>query len=453
MKEKTIFNENIFFIPWMGTKAKKAVSDNPFKSITYNSTAIRTKKLQSYANDCEMILHWCDYISTIIPVWGYSIRENRLFSISNDTNSNQKLVPLNGYGWENTRINIFDPNWDFWDFTITWTNNWSTENVFHIWVNFRGAFYNLFRFSFYNENSNQYRNNKTQDRLDIYWAAWRLFNITGWSFSPLNVLSYLLSNNEEDLENLMTKSHITRFDYRIDFFTKKWDRGLRHNEIFERTRKKLESFKAVWDVKAPKSYYRTFELSAQETGNFWVLEQSGNYYTWRSTVKQRSNRDYISSRFYHKQADIYAKENHELYSDYLEHPGEVWRFEIEANSNFCSARGKVSLADELISNKLSDRMFEYLGIREKTGYFSKPYIKEEIHFDHLSKPKQEAFLKRWLSINKKALKEIPLSTLKELWQNNWLENYHWELKYAIEQEDPKELWDIGNIVENFEGGG
>ena len=87
----------------------------------------------------------------------------------------------------------------------------------------------------------------------------------------------------------------------------------------------------------------------------------------------------------------------ELYHDYIDHPGEVWRFELQFESAFCQSRSRITLREEFNENKMADQVLEYIGARPTTGVFSTPYFLQDVAFDRLSKPKQARLISRFVN--------------------------------------------------------
>ena len=105
---------------------------------------------------------------------------------------------------------------------------------------------------------------------------------------------------------------------------------------------------------------------------------------------------YVYVRMYQKQIESLDKWHAELYADYLDYEGQVWRLEFEFLSKFTTARFPnwwwYSFFDEFYDHKLTKQIFEYLWVSEKNGYFSKPKNKIETPFNRLSLHRQQALI-------------------------------------------------------------
>jgi hypothetical protein len=94
-------------------------------------------------------------------------------------------------------------------------------------------------------------------------------------------------------------------------------------------------------------------------------------YTWY-TVWKRSNK-YAYLRFYHKQVDIFRTWEKTLYYDYIKYSGSVWRLEFEFGTRFTTNWEFKYDWEDTFLKWFEKKVFEYLGINEKTGAFSRFY--------------------------------------------------------------------------------
>ena len=408
---------------------------NPFEKITYSTDncktnrTINTKSLQIYSKKCDTVLYRCDWITALSKE--DTLRYCPIFDIPNDTNSPDKFLPMEDFLVSN--INESSSNWGFINIqviewaTITRISKTPDEEIYMINVVYEWNTFPIMRFGFYSENSPKCRQNWYRAKLDIYWKAFRMEDITWGAFSIANFLRCLFLRYC-DYYDILGKYYITRYDYKFDFFTPKGENFPSYIDIFRRKRKAIWERKNVW-------------LEIQKKGNpwncpYWFTNSKGELITGWSLWKKKDQ--YIFTRLYHKQVEIFDNNLWDLYRDYLDYKGEIWRLEFEFGSRFCGARGNVFLFDELNNWRLSRIVFEYLWIIPKNWYFSKKY---QLHIPFEKKS----------ALQKKRMYSMYLNTTKQYKENSinpfaivslWLTES--EIKHYIDnlENDRKVLWDI-----------
>lgn len=415
---------------------------NPFEKITYSTDncktnrTINTKSLQIYANKCDTVLYRCDWITALCKE--DTLKYCPIFSVPNDTNSSDKFLPMedflssqilsNGESISNNGFTVGDTNIQIIEWaTLTKTIDTPDEEVYMLNVVYEWNTFPIMRFWFYSANSPKFRQNRYRAKLDIYWKAFRLEDITGWAFSVKNFLYCLFARYYDSLD-ILKRYYITRYDYKFDFFTPKGENFPSYIDIFRRKRKSIWERKNVW-------------LEIQKRGNrgncpYWITNSKGELCTGWSLWKKKDQ--YIYTRLYHKQVEIFDNNLGDLYRDYLDYEWEIRRLEFEFGSRFCWARGNVFLFDELSNWRLSRIVYEYLWITPKNWYFSKKY-KLSIPFEKKS------------ALQKKRMYSMYLNTTKQYKDNNinpfaivslWMNDK--EIKYYLDNldKDRKVLWDI-----------
>lgn len=349
---------------------------------------IQTKKLKNFSELCKNnILYRCDYISLSI----YDAEDMRLAPLfhwrqdtdeprRNDSNSNLKNIPFINYDpeWFGEWATIKAPVWfeDFWNYSAQYSRL-SGQDIYIISVVWRDTPVPIMRISLYDEWSAFQKNNKMEWRVDFYGELFRLQEITGGAFSIAYILHYLLWDYAYPIFH---KSHITRYDYKIDFFAPKGNRWLLAKELFQVTR--------------ATEWYKSFTFKSQNQPYGIMSKDWKETYTWRKTVSlSKGKSKWINTRFYHKKADIRAKGKEFLYHDYMEHEGEVRRFELEFNSQFCTTK-KISLWQELEQWQMSDRVLQYIGVSPKTNSFSRQYMLQEVAFDRMENDSKTRYYRK-----------------------------------------------------------
>ena len=342
---------------------------NPFSHITYSTDnqktnqSINTKSLQYYSKKCETVLFRCDWISVICS---HSLLSGAsLFDIPNDTNSADKIISWDWFTYVNPET------WEYIDIissvSVQKVVSSETEEIFTISVSYEWNIIPICRVCFYSEKSRHWNCNHYKSKIDIYWKAFRLEEITGGAFNICQFLICLFSLPwNSSFSQYLSDYYITRFDYKFDFFTKKWDKWVIYRDIMKKKRKtkNRESIplNELWDKKD------MFVSSCP----YWILTPWGDIYTgW--TAWTRKNQ-YIYTRMYHKQVEIYSQWHTDMYKDYLNYQWEIWRLEFEFGSRFCSSRWKIYLFEELEERRLSAIVFEYIWISAKTWFFNAPYL-------------------------------------------------------------------------------
>ena len=424
-----------------------------------NKRAINTEALYKFSLKCDDIKWGCDWM-TFVSLENNSLKLlcpcfNR---IVNDTNSDQLVIPWNeieNNPFESISVKRLTPN--------------PSQEYFDIFVVYEWETYHLMQFWFYKD-AEPWK--KIMADFKIYWQCFRLQSILNNQFLILWFIPSLLSwwlvdkklkeklvrsveeNDINDLENyfidmftmddeddelLVMKAfstyYLTRYDFRIDFFHP------------DRNFVKIPKYDAIritkrkhWDTP-----FENFEPSQYVPK--WYLDHD---YTWY-TVWKRSNK-YAYLRFYHKQVDIFRTWEKTLYYDYIKYSGSVWRLEFEFGSRFTTSDTKYDFMDAFHS--FQKRVFEYLGINEKTSPFSKFYELWWVPFNEKSQFQKsimiwqyasiwDKFKKAWINpvsaliaslkmkkdytdddINKMVLevlddKKLFDATLKAFWLENW----------------------------------
>ena len=181
----------------------------------------------------------------------------------------------------------------------------------------------------FNENTSY--NTKSYWKFDFYWSLFRLIDM--WFVDKSLILLLKVKISEENPK-------VTRFDYRIDFFSMK--------------EKKVPSPEQFLNYIHSQAKIRDFK--------FWNWDyQSWDY--WKSSKKWNNNNRY-ALRYYNKLDDSDDKNKIFLYQDYFIY-NSVHRFEIEFQPNFLKWYTFYDFYDWVIQLKiesilwLSEKMFKW----------------------------------------------------------------------------------------------
>lgn len=363
-----------------------------------NYMPINSNKLKYFENKVYSMwwfTRWgCDY-RTLSNYWTKSISCAKCFDISNTTNSNFKRIDMsdiNNLPNYKTNIIIWDenlqvPEYDFdsvsynilpdtfSEVLVSRNDTWKNLDEYFIDISeMWWKTYRLFRIQFYSWISDKSR----KAEIQVYWTTCRLESLYK-DFNWYNFLQRLLTRKctDEEIRNIilnwLDSFYYTRYDFRIDFFIPDENfKPLKSSDIFTKS-KDTENY-SVWDKNIS-------NLTKKEYFN-----RKGIYTGWSAGI--RSNK-YVFCRQYHKKIDIIRNWDEELYADYHQYDGIIWRLEFEFGSRFLTSRNTkiyVSDRDEILLNHLIN---EYLGVSQKTGPFSKKYdIVPEINFNDLDNYKK-----------------------------------------------------------------
>lgn len=302
--------------------------------------------MKNYSLKCDKVLFGCDEIKAI-SVWD-GLKNAPCFQVPNDTNDKEKFVIEKWY----FSHDIFD------GITII-RNNFDTFDMYSVVVVYDGLSpFSIIDFKFYKPNSRIVKQNNYYSDITIHWKAFRVSNIE--EFDILTFLQELLSYKVIDKNSILTKGrlcdkylemlgeyYITRYDYRFDFF--------HQNNI---------SCLKFWDVFSPNS-----RIKKKDDNELVKNRKSWKIYSWWSAWSRKNH--YVYCRMYQKQVEILDNGLDDLYTDYINYDGKVWRLEFEFWSDFTKkARGKHFLIDEFVDHWLEIMAFEYIWIKVPTWWFS-----------------------------------------------------------------------------------
>jgi len=306
---------------------------------------VNTGKLIRYAWKCEKVLNGCDEIKAISQ--GDGLKNAPCFKVSNDSNSKEKIIP-----WEYFSCGCFS------NVSIV-LNSCATFNLYSVIGVYEGIALNLIDFKFYSDNSRQVNQNGYISDILIHWKAFRLSNINDTNFDILTFIQELLSYEVKDKNSILTRNklsnkyleylgeyYITRYDYRFDFFSKYDIQALKFRDVYSAS-SNIKYENLVKDRYSKKIY----------TG--WTAWNRKNHYVY--------------TRYYQKQVEVLDHWLEELYFDYVNFEGKVWRLEYEFGSDFTvKARGKHFLVDEFVDKSLEKMALEYVWLKAPEGWFSCP---------------------------------------------------------------------------------
>lgn len=399
-----------------------------WKWIWKNKRAINTKSLYDFSINCDDIKWGCDWMTFV------SMHTNNLKvlcpcfnKIVNNTNSNQLVIPwneLDNFPFESLSItrNIPNPKQEYFDLYTVY--EWETYHIMQFWF-------------YWDKKEWQ---NKIMADFKIYGQCWRLQSILNNEFLIFWFIPSLLSwwfdinissldMDEDSDEFLILKSfcsyYLTRYDFRIDFFHP--DRNLVNIPKYKDIR--------ITKRKHGDTPFENYEPSKDVPK--WYLNHD---YTWY-TVWKRSNK-YSYIRFYHKQVDIFRTWEKTLYYDYIQYSGSVWRLEFEFWTRFTTSwEYKYDFFDTFSS--FQKKVFEYLGIDEKTSAFSKFYKFGWVPFNEKSQFQKKITIWQYASIWDKFIKAWinPFSALiASLKLKKWYSDDDIN-KFYLQVMDDKKLFD------------
>lgn len=299
----------------------------------------------SYSQKCDKVLNWCDEIKAISQ--GDGLKNAPCFYVSNDTNSKEKVIP-----GEYFSCGCFSS-------VSVVQNTCLSYNLYSIIGVYEGMALNLIDFKFYSDNSRQVNQNGYISDILIHWKAFRLSNIKDSNFDILSFIQELLSYEVKDKNSILTKNklsnkyleylgeyYITRYDYRFDFFCKYELEALKFRDIYTAS-------------------------SNMKHENLVKDRYSKKIYTWWSAGNRKNH--YVYTRYYQKQVEVLDHWLEDLYFDYINYEGKVWRLEYEFGSDFTvKARGKHFLVDEFVDKSLEKMALEYVWLKAPEGWFSCP---------------------------------------------------------------------------------
>ena len=407
-----------------------------------NYMPINNNKLKHFENKVYNIwwfTRWgCDY-RTLSNFESKAISCAKCFDISNTTNSNFKRIDcseinklpnyhteivINGVSWDmpvywfdSISYNILPDN--FAEVLITRNDTWkSFEEYFVDITEMWGRNYRLFRIQFYSG----VKDGSRKAEIQVYWTTCRLECIYK-DFNWYKFLQRLLTRGAGDGEirniilNWLDTFYYTRYDFRIDFFIPDENiKPLKSTDIFTKKKDTEEYSVDISEWLNKKDYFN----------------RKGIYTGWSAGI--RSNK-YIFARQYHKKIDIIRNGDEELYADYHQYDGIIWRLEFEFWYRFLTSRWKIYITDwcELLLTQLIN---EYLWVSIQTGAFSRKYEKvPEIDFNKLDSHK----------------KSRQLSYMATVWDRLYRSWYDviWTLIQAMSNKYWYDEKDIQRIIDKF----
>lgn len=216
----------------------------------------------------------CDYLTLSYrkPV---TKLDELLFWVDSD-NSNFWVVEID---WKSVSYNKI-PTQNWFALTFVWEYNWVPTP--------------LFQYVHFNRNTRQLFWKSA--KICVYWSYFRLECI--WEYSYHSLFNYIESLSEEDPD-------ITRFDFRIDYFSKEKE------------------------VKIPKV-----------NDILWYIHSQSDVILWKSWWKLVDRRVWNPDswkyviRYYDKKIDTNKKNKRFLYTDFLDYKS-VHRLEIQFMRSFC----------------------------------------------------------------------------------------------------------------------
>lgn len=324
---------------------------NPFlecqtKKRDFQWFRVNTNNLKNYSLKCDKVLFGCDEIKAI-SVWD-GLKSAPCFQVPNDTNSKEKMIIEKWYFTQD----IFD------GITIV-RDDYDSFEKYSVMVVYDGLSpFCLMEFKFYKSHSRVVKQNHYCSDITIHWKAFRVSCLE--EFDILTFLQELLSYNLKDKNSILTKNrlsnkfleylweyYITRYDFRFDFFHK--------NDL---------SCLKFWEVFSPNS-----RLKKKDDNSLVKNRKSWKIYSWWSAWNRKNH--YVYVRMYQKQVEILDNGLEDLYNDYVNYDGKVWRLEFEFGSDFTKkARWKHFLVDEFVDKWLQKMAFEYVWIKTPEGWFS-----------------------------------------------------------------------------------
>ena len=395
------------------SKFKDLPKINPFEEIKQKRwNVIQTKNLKKLCNESKHFLHWVDYLRGVCSdrETARLLRNMPIFWVMNDTNSSE--IVIDGY----TPFYI-DSSWEkvylsFWKITVVKSKTSEEREKYIISVSYEDLVVPVIEINFYYwDNNSKIKLNWIYSMIEFKWKPFRLEVLTAWGFNPFAFLCWvLLSDLSESKDkpwfqfNLLEysmdwfvlkclkKYKLTRIDYRFDFFLPKWHFGLKDNEIF----KNLRSTNC--------NYNSSLYEARLKNCPYWVKTRYWRNYTW---WKNYNKSKYVQTRFYQKQVDTWLKWWSELYPEYMNFDGEVWRLEFQFESKFCNARtesnNRYNFFDEFREKKLTKQVFEFIWINEKKGSFFQRYEPQSLDLNKQPYSYQHRFFTKYINDSKKLI--------------------------------------------------
>lgn len=341
--------------------------ENPFldfktKKHNFQWLRVNANNLKNYSLKCDKVLFGCDEIKAISQ--GDGLKNAPCFQVSNDTNSKEKFI-----------IDKWYFSQDIFDGVSIIRNNFDSFDMYSVIVNYDGLSpFSIIDFKFYKPDSRIVKQNNYYSDITIHWKAFRVACLE--NFDILTFIQELLfydikSKNDilhkwvisKKLLEYLWEYYITRYDYRFDFFHPNNVSCLKFQEVF-----------------SPNS-----RIKKKDDNELVKNRKSWKIYSWWCAWNRKNH--YIYVRMYQKQVEILDNWLDDLYVDYINYEGKVWRLEFEFGSDFTSkARWKHFLVDELsflfsidrvikdtlwpASNSLEKMVFEYIWLLPPKWWFS-----------------------------------------------------------------------------------
>jgi len=320
--------------------------ENPFleaqtKRRDFQWFRVNTNNLKNYSLKCDRVLFGCDEIKAI-SVWD-GLKFARCFRVPNDTNS--KDLPL---VIENFSQKVFD------SITII-RDNYDSFDKYSVMVVYDGLSpFCLMEFRFYKPHSRIVKQNHYCSDITIHWKCFRISCLENFDILTFlqELLCYELTSDTISYKQILQslwEYYITRYDFRFDFFHR--------NDL---------SCLKFWEVFSPNS-----RLKKKDDNELVKNRKSWKIYSWWSAWNRKNH--YVYVRMYQKKVEILDNNLEDLYNDYVNYDGKIWRLEFEFGSDFTKkARWKHFLVDEFVDKWLEKMAFEYVWIKTPEGWFSCP---------------------------------------------------------------------------------
>lgn len=300
-----------------------------------NRSVLKTINMESllFSKDFDSIGFGCDWL-TLSYSKPINYLDKFMFSVDDD---NSNFCIIEHFWKEFTYQKILSSLWYALSF-----------NYVYNWVSFP-----MFQYVKFNNQTKHitWRSAK----ISIYWSYFRLEEI--WEFSKNYLITFINSFSEEDPK-------ITRYDFRIDRFSKK-----------------VISIPEVENICSPSVQSRVV-----------VWRQGWKLIDW-GVWNKNTDRYYL--RYYDKKIDTDNKNKRILYSDFMKYKS-VHRFEIEFLSAFC--RG-YSLSDLKL---LEDKIYSVLGLKD-FEYNDSLFYKYDSDFE-ITPENSWKFIDRYINLSKKLLR-------------------------------------------------
>lgn len=313
-------------------------------------------KIKENFQKFDKIDFWCDRLTLSYTNYIDKL-DNLLFWVDND-NSNFWTIEIDDHILTYNRL--VTNNWMWLSFICEY--NWVAVPLFQ-YVRFNKDTRILFWKS---------------AKITIYWSYFRLENI--WEFSLYSIINYIKTLSSEDPD-------ITRYDFRIDYFSK--DKYILVPEMEE----------VVWYIhsQSEKVSWHTWNKLVD-----WVIWKSD---TWRYKI-----------RYYDKKIDTEKKGKWFLYTDFLDYKS-VHRLEFEFLRAFCRGFKLSNLSD------LELKIYQVLNIDNQiysSSLFYQYNSDSEITLDNVWR-----YVKRYINSSTKLLKAWynPLFIIEEAMIDQYWEDF------------------------------